>query len=400
MTNYAFIACVKTKTEHQSRALQLYTSPLFRKSLLHALRARCRPYVLSAEYGLVSPDQILPPYEKTLNNMRSVEVKEWAKRTGDQLRRLLSFGDTVSIYAGKAYTDPLLPTLRRIGCRIQIPIEGALGMRLSLLKRLNDEEQLHKYAQEYYKYTRVLDAKEDQGMLVGTLRERKVHLPTRGLYQFIDPSENSLESSLGRVTRIGTHAVSAGAKSTLKGRINTHQGPKSGIGSHRSSIFRLHVGNAIMRRTPQKWNVPTWSEGMTAAASVRKKEAKLEIEVSAYINNHRVYWLDIPDNPGPASDRAFLERNIIGLLSSINVLRRTHTPNWLGEMSADYRIALSGLWNLDYLFQKPHDDFIGVYKYYVEAYKNNKPIPEKGIAPCGWRQQMMPQTSNRQLDLF
>jgi hypothetical protein len=378
MANYALIACVKTKVEDETRALQLYRSPLFNKSLLHALRAKLRPYVLSAEFGLVSPDQILPPYEKTLKTMGSRAVQQWAKRTGSQLRQLLSPRDTVHLYAGQDYIKPVLPILQTIGCQIQVPIEGALGKRLALLKRLNDEEQLYVQLNEYYKLTRLLEKGEGQGTLVGSLQESKARLPARGLYQFVDPSEPAVGGLPGRVTRIGTHAVSAGAKSTLQGRINTHRGPKSGIGSHRSSILRLHVGNAIKRSAPKRWDVPTWSEGMTTAADIRAGEAKLEFEVSKYVGGHRVYWLEISDDPGPASDRAFLERNIIGLLSSANLLRRFSESGWLGESSEDFRIALSGLWNLDHLFLKPHEAFIDVYKSYVESRvsKRSPPSPD------------------------
>ena len=400
MANYALIACVKTKVEYKTRALQLYRSPLFNKSLLHALRAKLRPYVLSAEHGLVSPNQFLSPYEKTLKTMESQAVKRWAERTGNQLRQLLSPRDIVHLYAGHDYVRPVLPILQAIGCQIRLPIEGALGKRLALLKQLNDEEQLSVQLNEYYRLSRQLEEADRQGELIGSLRQSKVRLPARGLYQFVDPKEPSVGGLPGRVTRIGTHAVSAGAKSTLQGRLNTHLGPKSGVGSHRSSIFRLHVGNAIKRSAPKKWNVPTWSEGMTAAAEIRAAEANLEIEVSRYVGGHRVCWLEISDDPGPTSDRAFLERNIIGLLSSANLLRRIGISDWLGESSEDYRIALSGLWNLDHLFVKPHEAFIEVYQQYVESQLSERSCPRAGIAPAGWRQQMQPRADTRQLDLL
>jgi hypothetical protein len=35
-------------------------------------------FILSAEHGLVSPDLILAPYERTLNAMSALERKAWA----------------------------------------------------------------------------------------------------------------------------------------------------------------------------------------------------------------------------------------------------------------------------------------------------------------------------------
>src|ERR1043166_7895880 len=74
-------------------------------------------------------------------------------------------------------------------------------------------------------------------------------LPKRGVYFFCEPGESwSGKSGDQRVVRVGTHAVSAGSKSTLRGRLKQHLGTRSGGGNHRGSIFRLHVGAALLAR--------------------------------------------------------------------------------------------------------------------------------------------------------
>lgn len=72
----------------------------------------------------------------------------------------------------------------------------------------------------------------------------------------------------------------------------------------------------------------------------------------------QVVWLDVDDTPGPESERAYLERNAIGLLSRLGLLGSGSEPDWLGRFSSDWRIAISGLWNLNHLFYKPDVDFM------------------------------------------
>src|SRR5690606_38910230 len=73
--------------------------------------------------------------------------------------------------------------------------------------------------------------------------------PLRGIYFFFDTSEPRKDSGQGpRVVRVGTHALTIGAKSTLRGRLGQHRGTAAGSGNHRGSIFRLLVGQALLER--------------------------------------------------------------------------------------------------------------------------------------------------------
>jgi hypothetical protein len=69
-------------------------------------------------------------------------------------------------------------------------------------------------------------------------------------------------------------------------------------------------------------------------------------------------WLNIDDEAGPASERGYLERNAIGLLSRIGLLNPSTRSTWLGRLSPDWRIAASGLWNLNHVFMKTDDNFL------------------------------------------
>lgn len=172
--------------------------------------------------------------------------------------------------------------------------------------------------------------------------------PERGVYFFREPGEfRAVPPHLPRVVRVGTHAVSKGSQSRLWGRLRTHRGGRAGGGNHRGSVFRLHVGDAILAR--DKPLLPTWGKDKSAARSVRAREAFLEKRVSEYIGGMSVLWVDVPDEPGPNSQRSIIEKNAIALLSNHFNPVDPSSQNWLGRFSPREDIRRSALWNLDYV---------------------------------------------------
>jgi hypothetical protein len=91
---------------------------------------------------------------------------------------------------------------------------------------------------------------------------------------------------------------------------------------------------------------------------VRDVEADHERRVSEYLGRMRVFWLAVPDAPGPASARAYIERNAIALLS--NQLGPIDPPSmvWLGLHSDHAEIRGSGLWNLKHVREKYDPAFL------------------------------------------
>jgi Family of unknown function (DUF6884) len=76
----ALVSCVKSKQDSPAPAGDLYTSPLFRSFRRYAEANADVWYVLSAEHGLLHPDQIVATYERTLNAMRKSDRLAWARR--------------------------------------------------------------------------------------------------------------------------------------------------------------------------------------------------------------------------------------------------------------------------------------------------------------------------------
>src|SRR5688572_8529664 len=81
----------------------------------------------------------------------------------------------------------------------------------------------------------------------------------RGVYFFFEPGEfRKANPQQMRVVRVGTHAIRTGSKSTLWNRLRQHRGTDKGTGNHRGSIFRLHVGNALLAKSGNI--LPTWGQ--------------------------------------------------------------------------------------------------------------------------------------------
>ena len=133
----ALVSCVKSKLDHPTQAKDLYTSPLFRALREYAEVNSDSWYILSAEHGLVHPDRVLAPYERTLNKLGKAQRKEWAKSIEAEFESLLPRGTDVVILAGKRYRENLVPFLRHRGHAVTIPLEGlSFGRQLQYLKNL------------------------------------------------------------------------------------------------------------------------------------------------------------------------------------------------------------------------------------------------------------------------
>lgn len=199
----------------------------------------------------------------------------------------------------------------------------------------------------------------------------KMNWPVRGIYFFFEPGEYRAGGRELRIVRVGTHAVSTGSKTTLWNRLYAHRGRKIGGGNHRGSIFRLHVGMAMLNRDGDK-RFPHWGQGASANKIIRQAEDAHERRVSAYIGNMPFLWLNVDDEPSKDSHRSFIERNAIALLAGEDGQSPADVPSsgWLGHHSTRDKIRLSGLWNLDYIGTPDkaiHYDpaFIGVLRRYV-----------------------------------
>jgi hypothetical protein len=280
------------------------------------------------------------------------------------------------ILAGKAYRSDLVEPLREMGCTVEIPMEGlTFGQQLRWLTN-----QLEMPVRDSGSDPRLLDVQRFYSILdriearVGGKRafgESDGHMewPRRGTYFVFEPGEERTTSGTGlRVVRVGAHALKAGSKSTLWGRLRTHRGRLGGShpggGTHRGSVFRLHVGKALISRYADRWPssvTKTWAVGQSAPKEVREREHPLECAVSQHIAGMSVLWVPVDDEPGPESLRGYVERNAIALLSNYNhqdVPIDPPSTEWLGRWGASEGVQRSGLWNVNHVVDAHDPGFL------------------------------------------
>ncbi|MBC7084042.1 MAG: hypothetical protein H5T95_11245 [Firmicutes bacterium] len=227
--------------------------------------------------------------------------------------------------------------------------------------------------------------------------------PLQGVYFFFEPGEMREDGRTPRVVRVGTHAVSEGSKTTLWQRLSRHKGHErgkyAGGGNHRGSVFRLHVGAALLAAadcaaddTGDRARVravvgdpvrawareydrdylrevrATWGKGSSADQRTRDLEHPLECQVSAYIRRMPFLWVAVPGPAGTSSPRSIIESNAVALLSNRHKPPiDPPSPNWLGLHAARAEIRESGLWNVNYVDQPYDPSFIELLDQFVAA---------------------------------
>lgn len=201
----------------------------------------------------------------------------------------------------------------------------------------------------------------------------QMNWPRKGIYFFFEDGEIRENGKQLRVVRVGTHAVSKNSKNILWGRLRSHRGTMKGShkggGNHRGSIFRLHIGTALINKYGCK-EFSKWGIDSSASSSIRDKEYTLEVKVSKSIGSMPFLWLKAEDKSGPNSVRKFIERNSVALLSNYD-RQPIDQPSkkWLGKYCINNRISLSGLWNVDHIDESYDPGFLDVMKELVDSIK-------------------------------
>nr|WP_202867732.1 DUF6884 domain-containing protein [Kribbella pittospori] len=125
---------MKKKGSVPVAARDLYISALFKRQRLYAERAAVPWFILSAEYGLVRPDDWISPYERYLPDCSSDYQRAWAAWVAARLELLMGGlrGTRVEIHASSLYTSCITPELTRLGAFVSAPLTGlSQGRRLS-----------------------------------------------------------------------------------------------------------------------------------------------------------------------------------------------------------------------------------------------------------------------------
>jgi len=339
------ISCGKHKQISAAPAAQLYTSPRFRLAVDLPQRLNLPFSLLSAKHGLLEADTVIEPYDVSLTSLSRDERRVWAEGALTALLKNHSKVERYVILADDDYRNDLAPLLLQKHLLVTEPLfELERSGRLSFLKhshRILDRESaissLYKHFESF-----------QQANGLPTLKEAlRNPLPTQGVYFFFDPTEPSrFATRLPRLVRVGTHGVSRGSKATLRDRLRAHLGTSDGFGNHRSSVFRLHVGEALIRKDALRDQFPNWGKGQSVERSVGELERDLERKVSDYISKLQIGYVDVPDRAAKNSARSKIERLVIALFTERLVPLDPPSQNWLGLYSAYDEITRTGLWNV------------------------------------------------------
>ncbi len=145
MTTIGLVGCAAAKLSRPAPARDLYTSQLFRKASAYAEANSDHWYILSAKHGLVSPDQMLEPYDMKLGHKSGPPIWDWACMVRDQLEtELWRIGEPLAellVLAGEQYR-----TFLRMGnWPARVPMDGmGIGQQLGYLtKELTLAHQRH-----------------------------------------------------------------------------------------------------------------------------------------------------------------------------------------------------------------------------------------------------------------
>jgi hypothetical protein len=310
------VTCVKSKRARPAAAKDLYTSALFRKERAYAERAGVPWFILSAEHGLVAPDEWLAPYERYLANTSASYRSAWGAWAAARLDLLAGplSDKTVEIHAGSRYLDALRPHLERLGARIVDPLHGLpMGQRLAWYGPIDKE--IAEQAEEPNQISEFVESLRDGSSAISPeafAGRGKATVDHPGLYSWwVDQAgAQALSRGLGLIVECGLiYAGLAGAtrwpsgkrsKNTLWLRVMTmHLG-----GNYDFSTFRLTLG-AIL-----------------AEASGAKHID--ELQLTRWMNEH-LRVVTIPFEDSDALGR--LERDVLGRLDPpLNLQYMQPTP--------------------------------------------------------------------------
>ena len=195
-------------------------------------------------------------------------------------------------------------------------------------------KQMHRRVDEVYDLVRQLPRFDHL-----TPKDR---MPANGIYVFFEQGETAdwRGEHVPRIVRIGTHRKD----DRFPGRIRQHYGRVNSLrGNKNGSVFRKHVGSALLRKADlQDPRLDSWLG--------QKGGSYLEVEeqVSRTLRNNFTFSCIRVDD---ATDRINIEKGLIALLARYSPLKPSKA--WLGHHAASEKIQECGLWNVQRTTSSP-----------------------------------------------
>jgi hypothetical protein len=162
----------------------------------------------------------------------------------------------------------------------------------------------------------------------------KSDLPSDGIYFFFEKGEqvNLRGRLVERIVRVGTHR----GDGNFPGRIRQHYGHMKKLGGNKNgSVFRRHVGGALLRREAEGHpKLITW------VPQGGQSDPVVESQVSEWMRQNLSFsCVRVPTKDG----RLSLESGLIALLAQQPL--SPPSEGWLGRHAVSTTIQTTGLWN-------------------------------------------------------
>jgi hypothetical protein len=127
LNRIVLIGCGKSKAAAKAPARLLYTGPLFCDRRHYAEASGCRWFVVSALYGILEPDDVRAPYDRTVSHLSPIDRAAWAIGTAAGLIDKLDDnanprGIVVELHLGAEYAEPLRDVLIAAGFNTAWPV--------------------------------------------------------------------------------------------------------------------------------------------------------------------------------------------------------------------------------------------------------------------------------------
>jgi hypothetical protein len=130
------VSSAEAKRVTPAPAKDLYQSDWFLKARVCAESTGSCWFILSAEYGLVHPDEMIVPYEVTLSTMRVAERRNWSRRVHQQMDERMPDAGRIVVLTGKRYREFLMEYLGKRAATVHVPMAGMRnGPQLSWLSK-------------------------------------------------------------------------------------------------------------------------------------------------------------------------------------------------------------------------------------------------------------------------
>ncbi len=132
----ALVSCTAKKRFTRGPAEEMYSSVWFALARRYVKEMQCPWYILSANYGLLEPGEVINTYNRALNEATADDRQVWARNVGKKLLNAQPDVLNVMIFAGRHYREYLIPYLTEHGVRVEVPLlKMRIGEQLSWLKK-------------------------------------------------------------------------------------------------------------------------------------------------------------------------------------------------------------------------------------------------------------------------